>query len=122
LWGQQQAACDEYFLFFDQGEPFYGYVRNLCESKKAKQDAGLIKRITQTSEINMRRVPAMQLADLYAWAVSHGPDKEKPEWHEKFYKLPRSGEYHDRTTMTHENLIDPELWKSWKIPPRKPTR
>jgi len=122
VWGQEQAACHEYHLFFDQGEPFYGYVQHLIQSKRAKKEAHRLQQISQTSEVNMRRVPAIQLADLYAWAVSHTNLTEKAEWHRNFLKMPYSGEYHTKESMTAENAVNPEIWKSWKIPRRKETK
>jgi hypothetical protein len=118
-WGRLQAACDEYVLYFDRGEPFYGYTRNLMESKKAKRDAFLLNSISSVTELDMKHTPAMQLSDLYAWSVSHFDDKAKADWHRDIL-YPYSGEHIDLKTM-EQNAIDPEIWPSWNIPPRRPT-
>ncbi len=56
--------CDECHFIFDQGEPFYGHLVQLLENKKARKDAKELERITSRTEANMRRYPALQLADL----------------------------------------------------------
>jgi len=122
-WSQLGAdpPCDECHCIFDQGEPFYGHLDDVMTRKKALQDATLLARITSRTKANMRRVPALQLADLLAWSQTHKSDENKPEWHDSILKADFAREWFDRTTM--KTLPDQqEIWKSWKVNRRRPTR
>jgi hypothetical protein len=68
LWsGESFANCDQIHCFFDRGEPFYGYLVNVLESKRASKDAWLLNKIQHRTESNSQLIPALQLADLFAW-------------------------------------------------------
>ncbi len=54
LWSENQAACKECHLFFDQGEPFYGHLCQLLQNKVATRTAYLLNKITHHSESDMR--------------------------------------------------------------------
>ena len=118
-WGQIQAACKEYILYFDRGEPFYGYAKAVWESKKARKDIPLLSQIIGITEMNMRSSSAMQLADLYGWAVSHFHDNAKADWHQDIL-YPYSGQHIDKSIL-EQNAIAPEIWANWKIPKRRET-
>jgi ferredoxin len=40
-WCDEQAACDQCHCFFDQGEPFYGILKQLQENKNVLKDVWL---------------------------------------------------------------------------------
>jgi hypothetical protein len=78
-----------------------------------------LKNIIGVTQMNMTNSPALQLADLYGWAVSHFHDTAKAEWH-KDILYPYAGEHIDRQVM-EQNAIAPEIWQNWNIPTRRET-
>ena len=80
-----------------------------------------MERVTHLGESDMRAVPALQLADLFAWSINHN-DNVSREWHAKLNALPWNSLYLD-----YDLLLKPiagvfDLVQSWKLPPRRPTR
>ena len=123
-WSEKGAnpRCDECHLFFDQGEEFFGHLQHLMQNKKAKKDAASLNRITSRTEADMRRVPALQLADLIAWCHGHKLDENKPAWHEAILNSGIHGQWADGTALASGLQDQQEIWKSWNLPPRRPTR
>lgn len=124
-WSRQGAdpPCDECHCTFDQGEPFYGHLDDVMTRKKARQDAHALSSITSRTQANMRRVPALQLADLLAWSQSHKLDENKPQWHESILKADFAKEWHDRTTFWNHSLPDQQaVWNTWKVNRRRATK
>ena len=120
-WSFEQAACEQCHFFFDQGEPFYGHLCQLLQSKKALRDADALRRITHRTESDMRYVPALQLADLYAWGQSHRNSVFKT-WHEGLLKTWFFWQWIDKTNLHHGDPVQQATWSTWKLPKRKPTR
>ncbi len=121
-WSFEQAACDQCHFFFDQGEPFYGHLKQLLESKKALKDATALRRISHYSESNMRCVPALQLADLYAWGQSHRHSKWKPDWLQSLLKTWFLWQWIDKTNLQQSDHKDQAIWSTWNLPKRARTR
>jgi hypothetical protein len=121
-WATEQAACDECHLFFDQGEPFYGHLCHLLQNKKALRDAHLLQKITQQSECDMRLMPALQLADLYAWSVSHKLGSWQPKWQTKLLKTHYRWQWMDQKNLRHVDIAGQERFLSWKLPKRAATK
>lgn len=123
-WSEYGAnpRCRECHFFFDQGEPYYGHLVQLLESKKAMNDARELKRITGRTEADMRRVSALQLADLLAWSYSHKFDENKPDWHESILASGFQSQWVDETTIRN-NLPDSQRkWNSWGLTKRRASR
>ena len=123
-WSRQGAdpPCDECHCIFDQGEPFYGHLDDVMTRKKALKDATLLANITSRTQANMRRVPALQLADLLAWCESHKLDKDKPHWHQLVLSLDVQREWYDKTNLGDNAPDQQKVWESWKVNRRRPTR
>lgn len=122
-WSREDAnpPCDECHCTFDQGEPFYGHLDDVMTRRKALQDAPLLSSITSRTKANMRRVPALQLADLLAWSHGHKLDENKPQWHESILKAGFLREWYDRSTI--KILPDQQaVWLTWKVNRRRPTK
>jgi hypothetical protein len=66
----------------------------------------------------MRDVPALQMADLFAWCITHNGNVVR-DWHAKLHRLPWHSIYLDYKLML--NPIDGVLEKirSWNLPKRK---
>jgi len=122
LWASNQADCDQIHCFFDQGEPFYGYLVNILESKKAKKDAPLLNRITARTEADSRHVPALQFADLFAWVESHKNETWNPDWKTRILRLPYRWEWLDVNNLNDVNHAHRAAWNTWKIPKRTATK
>lgn len=121
LWGKEQAACNGYHLYFDQGEPFYGHLVQLLQSKKAKKGAWLLNRISSRTEADMRRTPALQLADLCAWRISHHQAVWQPKWLIKMLKNDHVIQWADKPTLRTFKPHVQEVWRSWDLPNRADT-
>jgi hypothetical protein len=121
LWSEEQAHCDQCHCFFDQGEPFYGYLVNLLESKKASKQAFALQKVKHRSESDMRYVPALQLADLYAWGQSHRNSVQAP-WLARLLETHFRWEWIDNSNLHQVDQPQQEAWRSWKIPKRAPTK
>lgn len=118
----EQAACDQCHLFFDQGEPFYGHLKQLKENKKAAKEATALSRITHYSESDMRCVPALQLADLYAWGQSHRQLKFKPAWLDFLLRTWFLWSWIDESNIHQVDSKSQAMWSSWKLPKRRATK
>jgi hypothetical protein len=121
-WSNEQAACEECQFFFDQGEPFYGHLHQILQSKKALKDALLLNRIIQVREVDMRYIPALQLADLYAWSVSHRLSEWQPRWQQKLLKTHYRWQWIDKTNIHDVNRAHQDNYRTWKIPKRAATK
>jgi hypothetical protein len=121
-WAKDKAACSEVHCFCDRGEPFHGYLVNLLESKKARNDAWLLNMITTRTEAESRRVPALQLADLFAWVQSHKDENWDPKWKKSMLRLPIWLEYYDKSNLHDINYAHQAAWTTWKIPKRAATK
>ncbi len=121
-WCDEQAGCDQCHCFFDRGEPFYGILKQLQENKKVLKDAPALKTITHRSESDMRRVPALQLADLYAWSQSHRDSTWKPIWKTKLLSTHFNWQWIDCANLDRVIPAHQEVWQSWNLPKRSPTK
>ena len=108
-------------VFFDQSEPFRGHIWDRQRNHKVLKQLPLLERITRNEEVDMRHVPALQMADLFAWCVSH-KSAVRMSWHKAVLDLSRMDEWID-----YKELVKPipgvaTLVASWKLPKRRPTR
>jgi hypothetical protein len=122
LWSLDQAACDQCHYFFDQGEPFYGHLCQLLQNKEAMKTAHLMKKITFRTEADMRLVPALQLADLYAWAQCNRNDPWNPVWKEKLLRSHFRWQWIDKTNIRDVDTREQAEWLRWKLPKRAVTK
>jgi len=113
-----------YYLIFDQNEPFKRHIDARQRNKRAKKHLeSILGRITSVTEADMRDVPALQMADLFAWCYSHKRKEPHHEWQKRI--------------LGHENWVDDRfgydalvkikpgvagLVNSWGLPPGRPTR
>lgn len=120
-WATDKAACDEVHCFFDQGEPFFGFLVNLLNSKQAKKEAWRLNMVTAKAKADSRHVPALQFSDLFAWVESHKNDSWNPEWKRKLLLLPYWREWIDKNNL-HQVHPGNAAWRTWKIPKRAATK
>jgi hypothetical protein len=119
-WGREIGA-KYYHLYYDQGEPFFGHVDDRMRNEKAKRTIPLLGKVVHYGQSNMRDVLPLQLADLFAWCISHNNQASKP-WHRRLNDL----SWHS-LILDYPRLLSPtksvlDLMASWKLPKRKPTR
>lgn len=118
LWSENQAACKQCHLFFDQGEPYYGHLCQLLQNKKALKSAWLLNKITQKSEADMRVTPGLQLADLYAWSQCNRLSEWNPIWRQKLLRSHFRWQWIDRTNIHDVNQDHQTEWLRWNLPRR----
>jgi hypothetical protein len=120
-WGRK-IGMESYQLYFDQGEPFYGHVCDRKSNKKARKQINPMKNVVHLGESDMRNVPALQVADLFAWCINHNDDVRR-EWHARLNRLPNWSS----TILDYDHLVKPtpgalERTAAWNLPKRKVNR
>jgi hypothetical protein len=117
-WAEIRGA-DTHEFIFDRGEPYRGFVCNLIESKKALGDAPWLKSVKRNENGSSRDTPGLQLADLYAWAVSNQKRPQISPWHAQLLGMTRLDQWFDLTNIHEVIPGSQEIWNSWKLPTRK---
>ena len=109
-------------FFFDQGEPFCGHILDRKRNRTAKRAALEIRNITHVEQSDMRNVPALQAADLLAWAVNrrHEDGCSRYPWQERLLAIDREKELFDYSRLLRPNREHIGIVKSWKLPRRRP--
>jgi hypothetical protein len=124
------AHCNAYGLmtghhkfqfFFDQGEAFYGHLCDRIRNKKAKKAAPGIQSV-HLEQANMREVPALQAADLFAWAINrtYKDGSARFEWQKRLLAIDRDEEVFRYARLLKPNREHIDIVKSWELPPRRP--
>jgi hypothetical protein len=121
-WAQTKAMCTECAMFFDQGEPFLGHLIQIMQSKKAMKDAPSLAMITSKGDADSKNVPALQLADLYAWCVSHRNSVWRPQWLKDLLSDDYWLEYYDKESLGVVDMEAMQTFDSWNVPKRTPTK
>jgi hypothetical protein len=116
-YGKDKNA-DWYQLYYDQGEPFFGHICDRKNHRKARRHIPNLSKVAVLAEANMRLFPPLQMADLFAWAISHN-HRVSREWHRCLNDLDWKS-----LCLRYENLVRPiegaaELIESWNLPRRK---
>lgn len=116
-WGRYIGA-KKYEFYFDRGEQFHGHISNRWRHPKARKDIELMKDIIHVGESVSSDIPALQMADLFAWSINRA-NQETREWHRNLHSLP----YGSRL-LDYEHLIKPrqeslEAIAAWELPRRK---
>lgn len=115
-WGKHIGA-NWYHLYYDQGESLCGHIRTRMRNRKVVRDVPILKKIANIAEPNMRVTPALQMADLFAWCISHN-DRVLRSWHKRLHGLQWNS-----LDLPYELLIRPmkgvfERTAKWKLPVR----
>jgi hypothetical protein len=101
-----------------------GHITQRARNKKSRRHLKLLfDRILSIGEADMRRVMALQLADLYAWCISHKTAKHRRKWHNRILNQRKWIDDHygyDAIVKVNETMV--ELTKSWSLPPTRATR
>lgn len=118
-WGKHIGA-QYYELYYDQGEKFYGHVKNRRDHPKARKAIEPMQRVVHLGESDMTLLPALQIADLFAWGINHA-NQEVREWHIRLHDFKWESK-----SLEYEHLINPnraalDLAYSWKLPRRRST-
>jgi hypothetical protein len=121
-WGRDIVGADFYHLIFDQGEPFRGHIEDRRVSKKAVREFPVLGRITAVTDADMRNVPALQIADLFAWCVSHKKENKKYSWQRRVLNIDRMDDWINEPHLMNPIARTMELMKEWKLPRRRPNR
>ena len=121
-WGRKIGA-ESYHLYFDQGEDFYGHVRNRRDNERVRKDVQILEKVEVLEEADMRVTPALQLADLFAWCICHNDDPSKRLWHRSLNDLPTDPSW-ESVYMDESYLANPtpgalERTEAWGMPQRR---
>jgi hypothetical protein len=85
-WGGKVGA-EQHHFYFDQGEPFRGHVVDRTIDR-VKASVPAFNSVVVNAKANMRSTPGLQLADLFAWCISHNDHPDKRLWHRALNDLP----------------------------------
>jgi hypothetical protein len=121
-WGMRHQRPHFYHLFFDQGEPFRGHIVDRQTNPKSAKIIPLMDRIIMKGEVDMRHVPALQMADLFAWCVSHRNKGDMHGWQRRLLNFPRGDEWLDYKELIKPHQSTVGFVKEWKLPRRRATR
>lgn len=117
-------GVDFYYLTFDQNEPFVGHILDRQNNRKARKHLEPITgRISQIAQADMRDVPALQMADLFAWCYSHKKRTSRFRWQNRLLSHRRWIDdwfEYDALVKVIPGVAD--TVKSWGLPRRRPTR
>jgi hypothetical protein len=122
IWAREKANCDKCNFFFDQGEPYYGHLVQWLQNKKAREYAPAIEMIASHSQANMRWVPALQLADLYAWTQNNKHSSWNPKWKQKLLRSHFQWQWIDKNNIDRVRKDHAVAWKSFNLPRRAKTK
>jgi len=121
--GTDIVGAHFYHLIFDQGEPFRGYIEDRRRNGKVRKEHPLLDRITSVTDADMRSVPALQVADLFAWSVSHRNRKSYFSWQKRvLMDLDWMDDLMDSKILSNPNQQFTESVNRWRLPRRRPTR
>jgi hypothetical protein len=115
------SGADYYHLYYDQGEPFYGHLDVRMRNKKARKAIPSLKKVAHYGPANMRVEPALQMADLFAWCISHN-DSVSRSWHKQLNELNWQSKGLDYPHLVKPKKGALELLASFRLPKRRPTR
>lgn len=119
-WGKDIMGANFYHLIFDQGEPFYGHIKDRKDNRKARKLPEL-DRITSMTEADTRLTPALQMADLIAWCRSHRDTAPRHKWQNRLLKLNWIDDWFDYDKLVNPVQESIDLVKTWKLPRRRPS-
>lgn len=120
-WGRKVGA-EQHHLYFDQGEAFRGHAIDRVNSDRVKDESPIFNNVVVNAEVNMRHTPGLQLADLFAWCISHNDDTDKRLWHRALNDLPVFPSW-ESVFMNEKYLANPtpgalERTAEWRLPRR----
>lgn len=120
-WGRKVGAKSHH-LYFDQGEAYRGHALDRARSERVKRTSPIFKDVVVNVEVNMRHTPAIQLADLFAWCISHNDEPNKRLWHRALNDLPVDPSW-ESVYMDEKYLANPtsgalERTAEWRLPQR----
>ncbi len=116
-WGRSISA-EWHHLYFDQGESYYGHALDRKNSRRARKQITDMWKVAHLVKANMRFVPALQLADLFAWCISHN-DVVTREWHDALHKLDWLSLYLDYGYLKEPTPGALERTANWELTRRK---
>ena len=118
-WGRA-IGVQSYELYFDRGERFYGHVYDRMSHPKVKKDVKLVEKITSLAQSDMKVVPALQMADLFAWCINKA-NKETRDWHVRLNAIKFHSLLLDYAHLINADHAAIERIHSWKLPKRRPS-
>jgi hypothetical protein len=122
--GRASFGAHFFHLIFDQKEPFKKHVVQRQENRKARKHlAEIVNRLTSITEADMRNVPALQMADLFAWSYSHKLQTPHHSWQKRLLQHRKwIDDWYDYDILVQIRPGVSDLVNSWKLPASRPTR
>jgi hypothetical protein len=118
-WGRA-IGVQFYELYYDRGERFYGHICDRVNHPKVKKDVELTKKITTLTQTDMRIVPALQMADLFAWCIGKA-NQESRYWHVRLHNIKFQARLLDYAHLINPSHAALKRIHSWKLPRRRPS-
>jgi hypothetical protein len=120
-WGRK-VGVESHHLYFDQGEAYRGHALDRASSDRVKETSPIFNNVVVHDEVNMRHTPPLQLADLFAWCISHNDEPNKRLWHRALNDLPVYPSW-ESVYMDEKYLANPtpgalERTAEWRLPRR----
>jgi hypothetical protein len=108
-------------LYFDQNERFYRHIHDRRHNKKSLRSDPFWSNVIHAGESSSQDVPALQGADLFAWATNDAYSTgELRQWQKALLvDIERTTDYYDYDILTNEVRHDVVARvNSWKLPPK----
>jgi hypothetical protein len=108
-------------LIFDKNEPFYGHIHDRWHSKRAKKEEPTWAHVLALSEADSQELPALQAADVIAWAVGQRHEKGiMHDWQGRIVGFVKEAQLYDYKKLKNPDMEALESLDRWRIPRRKP--
>ena len=111
------SVCPGFPFAFRSGEPFRGHVLDRANSEEAKIVAPYLAKMTVLPAADSKLTPALQMADLFAWCISHN-DNVTRWWHRVLHGLEWDSKYLDYGYLVNPTPGALERTADWNLPPR----
>jgi len=106
-------------LYFDQNEPFRGSIVNRRRHKRLR-NTGVWQKLVHVGEVNMKVVPAVQMADLLAWSINARYEGSiRGDWQRRLLNVPRESQWLDELALRSPRVDHLETLLALKLPNRR---
>jgi hypothetical protein len=115
------VGFNRFQFYFDQNEPFLGFIRDRINNRRSRNSAPDWREVVHAGESDSKVVPALQVADVFAWAVNH-KDGIRGEWHRRVLAIDRDSQWLDYDGLMELDEGVVEKVASFKLPRRRPMK
>jgi hypothetical protein len=119
-YGTNFLKAENFELYFDQNEKFYGHVHDRVTNKKSRRIDPIWERVIHHGEANSKKVIPLQVADLFAWAAKDAEQAKtlRYKWQEHLTDVFSEAEVFRYEYLKNPNAEVVSRVSSWRLPRR----